>query len=309
MNAPVDPDSAIGVRARDWVLAVSGEDFPPARSAQLEAWLKADPRHAQAYDQAERTLLLLDQALVPPSAVRPARVARRWIWPGLAIAAGLVAAVVLATPPAAIQSAPGQTRAVVLADGSHVTLAPASSLRPRWRLSRRAYVLRRGEAFFAVTHDPAHPFTVAAGPAKVRVLGTRFDVHRSPDDRVRVEVEQGLVEVSRAHAGGASVARVAAGQRALADASGVRTAPLARPEEAGAWRAGRLAYAAAPLGEVIADLNRYGLRARVAPSAAGLRVTAGLRPDQSSAFVAGLPRVLPVTVAHDADGGLLIRAR
>ena len=305
MNAPVDPDSAIGAEARGWALAVIGEDFPPARSAEFEAWLTADPRHADAYDQAERTLLLLDEALAAPIVARPARAASRWIWPGAAIAAGLVAAAVLATPPAAIQSAPGQTREVALADGSHVTLAPASSLRPAWRFSRRAYVLQHGEAFFAVAHDAAHPFTLAAGEAKVRVLGTRFDVHRTPGDRVRVEVEQGLVEVAR----GASIARVAAGQGALADASGVRAAALASADDAGAWRRGRLAYAAAPLEDVVADLNRYGLRVRVASNAAPLKVTAGLRPDQAGAFVAGLPRVLPVTVDREADGGLLIRAR
>lgn len=309
MNAPVDPDSTIGAEARAWALAVIGEDFAPARSAQLEAWLKADARHLAAYEQAERTLMLLDEALASPIAARPARVASRWIWPGAAMAAGLAAAAVLASPPAAIESAPGETRNVVLADGSHVTLAPASSLRPTWRLARRTYVLQRGEAFFSVTHDAAHPFTVAAGEAKVRVLGTRFDVHRSPGDRVRVEVEQGLVEVSRDLAGASSVARVAAGQGALADASGVRAAALARPDDAGAWRRGRLAYAAAPLEDVVADLNRYGLRARVAPSAGGLKVTAGLRTDQAGAFVASLPRVLPVTVAREADGGLLIRAR
>lgn len=303
MNAPVDPDSTVGAEARAWALAVIGEDFAPARSAQLDAWLKADARHLAAYEQAERTLMLLDEALASPIAARPARVAPRWIWPGAAVAAGLAA------PPAAIESAPGQTRNVVLADGSHVTLAPASSLRPTWRLARRTYVLQRGEAFFAVTHDAAHPFTVAAGEAKVRVLGTRFDVHRSPNDRVRVEVEQGLVEVSRDLPNGPSVARVAAGQGALADASGVRTAALAKTDDAGAWRRGRLAYAAAPLEDVVADLTRYGLRVRIAPGAAGLKVTAGLRADQADAFVAGLPRVLPVTVAREADGGLLIRAR
>jgi transmembrane sensor len=305
VNAFVDPDSTISAQARGWALAVIGEDFPPERSAEFEAWLKADPRHAQAYDQAERTLMLLDEALASPMLARPARHATRWIWPGAAIAAGLVAAAVLATPPVVIQSAPGQTREVNLADGSHVTLAPASSLRPAWRLARRTYVLQRGEAFFAVRHDPAHPFTVAAGDAKVRVLGTRFDVHRTAGDRVRVEVEQGLVEVAR----GASVARVAAGQGALADASGVRTANLITSDAAGAWRRGRLAYVAAPLEDVVADLNRYGLNVRVTPDAAGLKVTAGLRPDQAGAFVAELPRVLPVTVARKADGGLLIRAR
>jgi transmembrane sensor len=309
VNAPVDPDSTIGAEARAWALAVIGEDFAPARSAQLEAWLKADARHLAAYEQAERALMLLDEALASPIAARPARIAPRWIWPGAAAAAGLAAAAVLATPPAAIESAPGQTRDVVLADGSHVTLAPASSLRPAWRLARRSYVLQRGEAFFAVTHDAPHPFTVAAGKAKVRVLGTRFDVHRSPNDRVRVEVEQGLVEVSRDLPSGPSATRVAAGQGALADASGVRIAVPTGADVAGAWRRGRLAYVAAPLEDVVADLNRYGLRVRVAPGAAGLKVTAGLRSDQTGAFVAGLPRVLPVAVAREADGGLLIRAR
>lgn len=307
MNVTVDPDSAIGVQARAWALAVSGEDFPPARSSELSAWLEADPRHPPAYEQAERTLLLVDAALAAPIAARPARPATRWIWPGAAVAAGLVAAAVLATPSAAIVSAPGQTRQIALADGSQVTLGPDSSLRSTWRLARRAYVLQRGQAFFAVTHDPAHPFTVAAGVAKVRVLGTRFDVHRAAGDRVRVEVEQGLVEVSRDTARGASVARVAAGQGAVADLAGVRTAALNGAQTAGGWRRGRLDYDAAPLDEVIADLNRYGLKARVTPGAAGLKVTAGLRPDQARAFVAGLPRVLPVAVAREADGGLLIR--
>jgi transmembrane sensor len=306
VNETVDPDSAIGVRARAWALAISGEDFPPARSAEFAAWLKADPRHLSAYEDAERTLMLLDEALAEPLAGLR-RPAPRWIWPGAALAASLLAAAVLATPPGALNSAPGQTREVILADGSHVTLGPDSSLRPTWRLARRAYVLQRGQAFFAVTHDAAHPFTIAAGEAKVRVLGTRFDVHRVPGDRVRVEVEQGLVEVSHASRAGVSVARVPAGQGALADASGVRTAALASIEDAGAWRRGRLDYASAPLEDVVADLNRYGLKTRIAPDAAGLKVTAGLRPDQAGAFVAGLPRVLPVTVAREADGSLLIR--
>lgn len=309
MNVTVDPDSAIGAEARAWALAVIGEDFTPARSAELEVWLKADPRHAAAYAQAERTLLLLDEALASPIATRRVRSSYRWIAPGLATAASLVAAAVLSVPPAAIESAPGQIREVTLSDGSHVTLAPASSLRPTWRLARRAYVLQRGQAFFAVAHDPARPFTVAAGEARVRVLGTRFDVRRSPSDRVQVQVEQGLVEVSRDLRTGPAMARVAGGQSALADASGVRTARLARSDDAGAWRRDRLAYADAPLEDVIADLNRYGVKARVSSKAANLKVTAGLRPEQASAFVAGLPRVLPVTVVQEADGGQLIRAR
>jgi transmembrane sensor len=307
VNASVDPDTAIGARARAWVLAVAGEDFPPARSAELRAWLDADPRHAAAYDHAEQTLFLMDEALLATVAARPVKSSRVWLAPGLAIAAGLVAAAVLATPPASIKTTAGETREVALADGSRITLGPSSTLRPTWRLARRAYVLQAGEAFFAVAHDASRPFTVAAGETKVRVLGTRFDVNRSPGERVRVEVEQGLVEVSRDTASGASIARVAAGQGALSDTLGVRTNSLKNSLQAGAWRRGRLEYADARLDDVVADLNRYGVRVRVAPSAAGLKVTAGLRADQASAFVTGLPRVLPVSVSKEADGGVLIR--
>ncbi len=313
MNAIVDPDSAIGVQARAWALAVSGEDFPPERSAAFAAWLEADPRHLAAYEDAERALMLLDEVLAAPvSTTRPARsmAARRWIWPGAAVAASLVAATVLAIPPAAMVSAPGQTREIVLADGSHVTLGPDSSLRPTWRLARRAYVLQRGEAFFSVVHMETHPFTVAAGEAKVRVLGTRFDVHKAQADRVRVEVEQGLVEVSRKTTTGAAVARVAAGQGATADALGVQTAALVANDDAGAWRRGRLAFAAAPLEDVVADLNRYGrIKTHVAAGAADMKITAGLRPDQAGPFIEGLPRVLPVAVTREADGAYLIRPR
>jgi len=309
VNATVDPDSAIGAQARAWALAVTGEDFPPDRSAALAAWLGADPRHLEAYEDAERTLMLLDEALAAPNAVKARSPARpgvaRAVWWGASIAAGLVAGAMLATPPTALKSGPSQTREVTLADGSHVTLAPGSSLVPSWRWARRSYVLQRGEAFFAVVHDPAHPFTVTAGEAKVRVLGTRFDVHRKPNARVQVEVEQGLVEVSRKIRGGASVARVAAGQEATADAAGVRAAPLSGA--AAGWRNGRLDYAAAPLEDVVADLARYGVFARLDPGVAHLKVTAGLRTDQAEAFVAGLPRVLPVTVVREQGGILLIR--
>lgn len=308
MNEAVDPDSPIGVEARAWALAILGEDFPPERSAAFAAWLRADPRHRAAYEAAERTLVLLDEALAAPLAPR-ARHGGAWRWIGGAgaIAAGLAAAFVV-TAPAPLTSPPGGTRVVALADGSQVTLAPASSLQPTWRFARRSYVLRSGEAFFEVAHDAAHPFRVQAGQAAIQVLGTRFDVNRIADDRVQVAVEQGLVEVSRPSEQGRRATRlVKAGQIALADRTGVRASPASTP--IGAWRAGRLEYVAAPLGDVIADLGRYGVKARVAPDAAGLRLTAGLRVDQAGAFVTGLPRVLSVDVTTAPDGALLIRKR
>ncbi len=37
-----------------------------------------------------------------------------------------------------------------------------------------------GDAYFDVTSDAVHPFTVIAGSAKIRVTGTQFVVQRPP---------------------------------------------------------------------------------------------------------------------------------
>ncbi len=59
VNEAVDPDSPIGQTARAWALAVVGEDFPPARSRLLGAWLDADPLHRRAYEEAEGVVMML----------------------------------------------------------------------------------------------------------------------------------------------------------------------------------------------------------------------------------------------------------
>lgn len=54
-----------------------------------------------------------------------------------------------------------------------------------------------GIGLFMVRHDDGCPFTVEAGEAEVRVLGTTFSVEHWPDEeRARTRVEQGHVAVS-----------------------------------------------------------------------------------------------------------------
>ena len=64
-----------------------------------------------------------------------------------------------------------------LADGTHVWLNAESELRFPETFGggeRRVYV--KGEVFFDVAHDEAHPFVVSTGRGDVRVLGTRFNL-------------------------------------------------------------------------------------------------------------------------------------
>jgi transmembrane sensor len=314
VNETVDPDSPIGQTARAWALAVVGEDFPPERSRQFGAWLDADPSHRRAYEQAETVVMMLGglraQAVVEP--VR--RPTPRWRVPAMAAASGLLAAclalAVLALPGPAYETRPGQSRQVALSDGSQVTLAPASRLRAASRWRPRALSLERGEAFFVVAHQDGRPFTVQAGDAVVRVVGTRFNVHRGAGRAVRVEVEQGVVQVSNHPDSQDGAVTLRAGQTVLADARGLTVGVLARPNLAGGWRQGRLAYDDAPLADVVADLNRYSQHplAIASPATARLKVTAAFDLAQADRFVTELPRVLPVRLVSDGHGGRILVA-
>lgn len=318
VNEAVDPDSPIGQTARAWALAVVGEDFPPERSRMLGAWLDADPQHRRAYEQAESVVMMLGglQGLsvspnitpsVSPLRRTTARAGSRWRVPAMA-AGGLLAAclalTVAALPGPAYETARGETRQIALGDGSQITLAPASRLKAASRWRPRALSLEKGEAFFVVAHQSGRPFTVQAGDALVRVVGTRFNVHRA-DQAVRVEVEQGAVQVSDGPEGRDRAVTLRAGQTALADGRGVTVGVLARSEPAGGWRQGRLAYEDAPLAEVVADLNRYSARPLTLGSTATgrLKVTAAFDVAQADRFVAELPRVLPVRLVADGRGG------
>jgi transmembrane sensor len=83
-----------------------------------------------------------------------------------------------------------------LPDGSTLTLDADSAVDVRLYGDRREIRLHRGGAFFDVARDPARPFVVLAGAARVTGLGTRFAVQAEPDG-VEVSVESGRVAMPR----------------------------------------------------------------------------------------------------------------
>lgn len=301
MNATVDPDSPIGREARAWALAVSSEPFPPERSAELRRWLDADPTHAHAYEEAEAVLLALSelQALARPSVDAPRRALLKrpaaWVGGLTALAACLAVGIFAATPPAPLETG-AQAQQVALKDGSSAILAPGSRLTQASRWNNRRYVLERGEAFFSVRKADGRRFQVEIGETQVEVLGTRFDARTSASGQVRVAVEEGRVAVYEGKAR-REVAKLGAGDYLLVENGRVQGGRLPAPTEAAAWRAGRLAYADAPLGDVVADLVARGHAGlRVTPRAAALRITASFQLDQADRFIASLPEILPVSI-------------
>jgi len=85
--------------------------------------------------------------------------------------------------------------AAFLPDGSEVYLTKGSRLRYSKNFNEEIReVSISGDAYFAVTSDPARPFIVQTGEAKIRVTGTSFRVSApEKDDEVEVMVRSGKV--------------------------------------------------------------------------------------------------------------------
>src|SRR5687768_12263336 len=81
------------------------------------------------------------------------------------------------TAPQTFATAVGQTDSVTLSDGTRVVLAPASRLTIAIDYNEKDRLVRlEGEALFDVPHDDSKPFTVLAGLATIKDLGTTFTV-------------------------------------------------------------------------------------------------------------------------------------
>jgi ferric-dicitrate binding protein FerR (iron transport regulator) len=89
---------------------------------------------------------------------------------------------------------------LVLPDGSKVYLNTGTTIKyPKsFTNSATRNVELSGEAFFEVSHNANQPFIIQTSHARVKVLGTSFDVAAyQSSDSVKVVVETGTVELSR----------------------------------------------------------------------------------------------------------------
>jgi transmembrane sensor len=182
-----------------------------------------------------------------------------------------------------------------------VELAPRSVLQVRYTPSERRVVLRTGEAYFSVIHDPARPFVLAINDVLIRDVGTAFNV-RDADGRTVVTVIKGAIDVvsgssTPGAAGKPTALRVTAGEQA--GWGGDAQPALAKADVARAlsWREGRLEYVAQPLSSVIADVNRYAQRPVVIgdKSAGDILFTGTVFTRTADEWVQSLPNELSST--------------
>lgn len=206
----------------------------------------------------------------------------------------------------------GETRAVELPDGSHVTLNIDSSLQVHYYPGRREILLDKGEAFFQVAADTGRPFTVDSGASQVKVVGTAFNVRAAPPQTV-VKVLEGKVEVRPdRHAHPDQVLQMGPGSGLTIDPATGKTSSLrAAAATVGDWRTGQVQFQQTPLGDVAQELSRYLGQpvALASPELAQLPVSGVLSTASPQFFLQALPELLPLRVQQTAEGGWRIARR
>lgn len=268
--------------ALDWVVRLGDPGF--ADWDAFTAWLEADARHAERYhaleaDAAGLAGLIPAPRPAPPPLVEPRRSSRRgWIAGALAASvAGVIGygALHSRADPYVVETAPGMTRTISLADGSRIALNGGTRLVLDHGNARIAS-LDRGEAYFTIRHDAAEPFRVTVGGDELLDVGTAFNVVRDGDG-LRVGVAEGAVMLNPRN----EAVRLDAGRGLETDGRTIRLAAVA-PGSVGGWRNGMLDYDGAPLAQVVADLSRaLGLTVTAAPALAA-------RPFQGTIALDGL---------------------
>ena len=305
-------DSSLLAQAREWRVLLHSGRATAADLLAAKAWRERSPAHEQAAAEVDRLWALLgqvEQPANPRTLPPPRRRSARWAVP-LASAALLLLALWLPQGAwlgwyADVATAPGEVRTVELDDGSILTLNGATAL--DWTLGegRRTVRLYRGEVDLQVAKDPSRPFIVEAGPARIRVTGTRFDVDYDGRDVV-LAVTEGQVQASDAMS---QPLAVGTNQKVHWRADRIQQVQPLDARQQLAWQRGKLVFRAQPLSEVFAALER-SQRQRVIfldDSVRELKVTGVFAHDDPQAVLRAIESALPVRLVRLP--GLLLVSR
>lgn len=312
-------NTQIYLEASEWLVEFRTGDAGPEDRRAFARWLRTSPEHVRAYLEfaaiwnegnaldagrqfddetlvraalTEGNVFSLNQVATAPRQ----QVSAPWV-PGtrlFAVAATLLVAVIGASVWLWVQrglyaTEIGEQRSIALADGSHIELNARSKIRIRLTDTERRIDLLDGQAYFHVAKDKARPFIVTSASARVRAVGTQFDVYRKTNGTT-VSVVEGTVAVlsntlrrdspvpepsdpgmphnAAGTRGQEREILLVAGKQAI-----ITTQVTDLPEQpdvaaATAWTQKRLVFQSAPLIDVAEEFNRYNPRRLVIQSPA-----------------------------------------
>jgi transmembrane sensor len=142
-----------------------------------------------------------------------------------------------------------------LPDGTKGWINSGSSLEYQLPFNNNRQVEVMGEAWFDVAHDASHPFEIAVGDSKVKVLGTKFNINAYPDEEyLEVVLEEGKVEFSTLKF--SSVIELKPNERMVLSNGSVNINKTDATKYT-AWTEGKLVFRGDPMNEVARRIERW----------------------------------------------------
>lgn len=259
---PGETAADVEVAAAHWLVRMTSGDATAADRVEFAMWRMASPDHDRVFQELNQIWTSVHAAAPPPARLsaffdRVRKSQPAWSSWAAAAAATVFGVIFLSQAVSGgrfdYTTKPGQIKTVHLADGSVVNMNGDTALNVRFAPDgERRVELAKGEAFFEVHHDPARAFTVDAGAALVRDIGTGFDVARR-GERGSVSVDHGQVEVLAADRS----AMLDRGQQVQFDLYDLGRKTVVDTSMASAWRRGLYFAENDTLGDVMRDLNAY----------------------------------------------------
>jgi transmembrane sensor len=279
-----DDTETVRAEAAEWLARRDRGPWTEQDQSALDAWLEQSFAHATAFWRLDAAWERADRlhALKRHPGNRLLRAVGNGFTTNLfrvaaaALMIGVVGAGVFTAMPSherSYETTVGGHETLTLGDGTRVELNTDTKVRVS--SDRRKVWLDRGEAYFDVVHDAAHPFTVMVGDHRVTDLGTKFLVRQNAN-HVEVSLFEGRAQLdttgdwSKAH-----TTTLVPGDVAIATADSISV--MKKPEKALSselgWRRGVLIFRHASLAEAAAEFNRYNRRKLVIEGRAAAHLT------------------------------------
>jgi transmembrane sensor len=322
-SRPLANATEIDARAASWLIKQreregwSGED-----QAAFDAWLSQSWAHSAAYWRIKAAWGYADRLnmLPRPSANARAGEFMRGLFPAvLKVAAAIAVVAALGAGTLALREQPqqrtyatlvGGRETVSFADGTKIELNTDTVIRARMTTNERTVWLDKGEAYFAVRHDPKHPFVVYSGNRRITDLGTHFLV-RHDTGRTEVAVTQGSVRFDAPGSAQSRVAMLTPGDVATATGSAMSLTHRTTSELANelSWMHGVLIFKHTALGDAVSEFNRYSQTKLVIadPVVAALEIRGTFRTKDAALFARVVRDALKLHVEN--DGGEIVISR